>query len=567
MIDEKMKHENTIYIMIVIISSILLVLKLFITTENSFADETQYITTAYRFFKGDIMLVQEWSVVQTSSLLLVPFWWIWDLISGGSNDGVILYFRVMYLLFKLFVLLYSLYLTKDKPYKHQVYLAGLIYYFFTPQNIEAISYNTLGLGMIYLVIVMILVDRGKIIDYILCGLAFTVAAFVHPYNVLLYPAYFFVVLGFWVYEKKKQKRCEMSSFFKFKGFFWFSLSPLICVSLVIIYFFSQATLHEVMIGLKNTLTEPDHVYKEPFLKGCVHKILHNIDTFAKDYIFVTLVNGMWCVMLLFGRLKKRYFVKSTLAVLVFSFMYIMIAEKSFPMNIVFYAFFWFSFEEMILFRNCKIDYLLCILIAFGYSIAVSIGTNTGVISAGSAMASIGLISVVLWEFVYENNESEINNRNRIFDVTMFGIIIICTLIMRVALVWTEHYSPTVYSARIERGPMKGTWTKEYVRNSYYRDLDAMDLVGCNENDILLCGRVTPAAYLYSRADIGVNAVYFFHMNYEWLDAYYELNPTKVANVIYYSEVDENDLNSKFLQDVTRDYTVYDLPDGFLARKK
>lgn len=565
MLETKLKREYIIYAVIVLIFSFFLVLKMFVTTENSFADETIYITIASRFINGDVMLVHEWSAVQTGSLLLVPFVWIWNLFSSGNNDGIILYFRMIYLLFKLFVLLYSIHLTKDKPYRQQAFIAGLLYYFFTPQNIEAISYNTLGLGMIYLVILMILADRGRTRDYIICGLAFTIVVFVQPYNLLLYIAYVLCVFGILTYRKVTKRNCEVSSYFSIKGLCWFSLGPVICVLLLVFYLFSNASIQELILGVQNALGDPDHASTEGFFRGCCHRILHNVDTFAKDYILVTLINCIWTVWLIINRLKRRYFIKSTLFVLVFSFLGIMVIEKSFPMNIVYYAFFWFAIDEFIIMKEYKLNHILCMLIALGYAIGVSLGTNTGVISAGAALAALGLISVVLWTYVQRDVDNTASNR--IYNISMFSVIILAIFVMRILLVWTEVYSPSIYSAYIERGPMKGTWTREEVRDSYYRDLDAMDLVNCNEDDVLLCGRITPVTYLYTQAEVGIMAVNFFDMHYDMLDNYFEHFPNKVPTVIYYSSLNADDIDSRFLIEADKNYEVYDFEGGFLARKK
>ena len=60
-------------------------------------DEIFYISTVYRFFQGDAMLVDEWNNVQLFALLIYPFYSLIRLFHH-SNAEMILIFRIGYLL-------------------------------------------------------------------------------------------------------------------------------------------------------------------------------------------------------------------------------------------------------------------------------------------------------------------------------------------------------------------------------------------------------------------------------------------------------------------------------------
>ncbi|MCR5301517.1 MAG: hypothetical protein K6E49_03655 [Lachnospiraceae bacterium] len=62
------------------------------------SDESFYISTADRFYRGAVPFVDEWFRTQMSSLIMVPFYAVYVLITGG-NAGIVLYFRLLYLLF------------------------------------------------------------------------------------------------------------------------------------------------------------------------------------------------------------------------------------------------------------------------------------------------------------------------------------------------------------------------------------------------------------------------------------------------------------------------------------
>lgn len=60
-------------------------------------DESFYVSTADRFYRGSIPLVGEWFRTQMSSILMIPFYALFIAVAG-TNAGVILYFRLLYLL-------------------------------------------------------------------------------------------------------------------------------------------------------------------------------------------------------------------------------------------------------------------------------------------------------------------------------------------------------------------------------------------------------------------------------------------------------------------------------------
>lgn len=67
-------------------------------------DEAFYPTIAYRFLQGDRILFDEWSNMQLSAVVIMPFLKIYMLFTGGLN-GVYLYIRYCYTLLKIVIAL------------------------------------------------------------------------------------------------------------------------------------------------------------------------------------------------------------------------------------------------------------------------------------------------------------------------------------------------------------------------------------------------------------------------------------------------------------------------------
>lgn len=65
-------------------------------------DEAFYSTIAYRFMQGDAILYEEWSNTQLAGFLLLPVLMLYQAINGGM-DGIYLYIRYVYTIFKILI--------------------------------------------------------------------------------------------------------------------------------------------------------------------------------------------------------------------------------------------------------------------------------------------------------------------------------------------------------------------------------------------------------------------------------------------------------------------------------
>ena len=68
-------------------------------------DEIFYISTVYRFFQGDAMLIDEWNNVQLFAFITYPLYCLVRLFSN-SNEGIVFIFRIAYLVFQFLVSVY-----------------------------------------------------------------------------------------------------------------------------------------------------------------------------------------------------------------------------------------------------------------------------------------------------------------------------------------------------------------------------------------------------------------------------------------------------------------------------
>lgn len=138
-------------------------------------DEIFYISTVYRFFQGDAMLVDEWNNVQLFALLIYPFYSLIRLFHH-SNTEMILIFRIGYLLGTWSSAAYCY--IRLKRFGWVRILPALFYFMSTPYNINSLSYNTLAFGFVLLTLVTLAsAEKWTIGNAFLCGLFTACASF------------------------------------------------------------------------------------------------------------------------------------------------------------------------------------------------------------------------------------------------------------------------------------------------------------------------------------------------------------------------------------------------------
>ena len=117
-------------------------------------DECFYVSTADRFYRGALPLVDEWYRTQLSSIIMVPFYAVYVAVVG-SAAGVILYFRILYLILATAVsVVYYRVLSKDYP-GYVALLSSLFVMAFAHLNVATFSYYMLSSVFLELSLIII----------------------------------------------------------------------------------------------------------------------------------------------------------------------------------------------------------------------------------------------------------------------------------------------------------------------------------------------------------------------------------------------------------------------------
>ncbi|MBQ7583070.1 MAG: hypothetical protein IJT24_00530 [Lachnospiraceae bacterium] len=96
--DEKLKKYPIAGIVFALLTVILIIRGFYGFCQS---DESFYVSTAGRFAAGDLIFVDEWHPTQLFSLITMPFYKLYTVLTGGTA-GIILYFRVLFVLLTAF---------------------------------------------------------------------------------------------------------------------------------------------------------------------------------------------------------------------------------------------------------------------------------------------------------------------------------------------------------------------------------------------------------------------------------------------------------------------------------
>ena len=167
---------------------------LFIRCFYSFcwSDETFYISTCHRFFTGDSVFLHEWFPTQLSSLILLPFYTFY-MFFFGSNTGIILYFRILFVIMSLINATVLFSILRQHISIFSSCICSLMLLFYTHLNIATLSYYTLSVQF-FLISLLLIYHYYKTCDkrqLIISGILFAISVLALP---TLCIAYFIAIV-------------------------------------------------------------------------------------------------------------------------------------------------------------------------------------------------------------------------------------------------------------------------------------------------------------------------------------------------------------------------------------
>jgi hypothetical protein len=521
-------------------------------------DEIFYISTVYRFFQGDAMLVDEWNNVQMFAFITYPIYSLIRLFHH-SNEGIVVIFRLAYLIFQGLAAIYCYW--RLKRFGWVRILPALFYFVTTPYNINSLSYNTLAFGFILLTLVTLAgADELRYRDSFLCGIFIAGAVLANPYALLLFVLYGAVCLICSVQAYRKGERT--ADIWSVCNFFWTGVGAFVVLVLFLGFVFSRGSLQEILESFTYIVmdTERQKSFWEKLAKYFIR-----IHRYYPALVYVT--GGSILVWLLDRgkRIAGKWYLAAVMAVTV-------------P-YIIYYGFFW----EMV-----GINYMLIPLafpgvvawmvteekdekLFFGwyvpgliYTLLAHFATNTGILTVSASYMIASAASILLvWRAVKEQDRKGL--------YALLGILLAVQftgcIYQRITYVWgDEHLSQL--ECELTEGPLKGIHTSKENEQLYEEVLQDMEDLQMTSEDRLFVVGIAPWMYLNTEAECAAYSTWETLEDDPLIPIYYEIRPEKLPTVIYCYEYEESILETEFANNfINMGYEVHTMRHGIVLTNR
>ncbi|MBR3684194.1 MAG: hypothetical protein IKL78_04900 [Lachnospiraceae bacterium] len=215
-------------------------------------DEPFYLTLADRVVKGDALLSEEWHPTQLTGFLLAPIMALYRLFVH-TTEGILVNFRYIYVVYHVAVTFGIYHILKK--YKYLRMIAALFYMLYIPLQIMNFSYNSIGLSMTVISMLLLMtMERFSIVRCIGIGIAFAIATIACPHQAALYAVYTLVIAVLCI-KSAIQKKFD-KELLKTWGFITIGIS---IVSVIFaVFILSRASINEILTNLKFILDDTWH---------------------------------------------------------------------------------------------------------------------------------------------------------------------------------------------------------------------------------------------------------------------------------------------------------------------
>lgn len=531
---EKAKKQNLWFLAGLLGIGLILFWRCFYSVNTT--DEAYYIGTVYRLWFGDGMLCDEWNPTQQMcSFWLYPFYVLFRLILG-SNEGMILAFRLLYIVFQLFIsgYLYG----KLKKFGYISILPIFFYLLSTAFNINSLSYNTMANSALAALLVTLgMMEKPDWKNGIWCGIFASIVVMGNPYAVFAYILYGIACVAVTMIFKKLKKDVPVA--LQFATFFKMSLTAAGVLVVFLIFTFWHATLERIMNNLPYIVGDQEHVQRWNV------KISDYFRYFREHYFGAVLVPLVVSGSALFD--KKRvehgalYMILSVLAILPYMIYHGLISDYV-PVNLVTVPICFLGLPAFVVSKKpLRKVFYIWYLPAMVYPFIVQITSNTGPLAVSAGFVTAGAASVLLAAAWAGEQEGSLL-KNVVHGVILLQLIMM--LFLRITYVWADAPLSEL-TTKVERGAAKGLYTTELTAGYYEEMYDDIDALNMTEDDGLLVVGSEPLLYLYADRQVASYSTWQVYTNETRLYRYYEIHSGegRFPSVVYCAEADETIFDS------------------------
>ena len=501
----------------------------------NYYDEPYGIAAIWRFFKGGAILAEDWHPSQQlTAWVLYPVYWFWYTVLGG-NDGIMLGFRITYVVFQGIIACYCYY--RLRKYNYFGAAAALLFMFSTHNNMTTLNYNTIGIGcMMVLVTTLFTEENYQRTTLFLCGVLAAVIVLAQPFTIFIFLLWGLAVGISSIFKRKE----SLPQLLRIDHFIYIGLGAAFVLMLFLAVIFSRASGKELLTGIYFNLNDPEH------RMDISYKVLKYFERFYRYYkyqivfIFVSILIGFFKKGRISDILRSACWCFST-GILIYYLIYHGWISDYVPIDFLSVPMAFYGISVFALGRKKDWKLFFCwILPALMYSFCVQLATDTGIlaVSAATIIASAGGIILVCQAFFTERAYLPMTFEKCIMGILVAVFLLQAGLLIRQRIIFTWWSAPVQECTEIvTQGPAKGIRTSVEDLVWYENALKEIDSLELTESDRLLI--FEHASWLYLYADVPVATYSFWSVGEEnFLDEYYEVFPDKYPTVIYTSDVED-----------------------------
>ncbi|MCR5830703.1 MAG: hypothetical protein K6G67_01000 [Lachnospiraceae bacterium] len=514
-------------------------------------DESFYASTADRFYRGDLPLVGEWFRTQMSSILMIPLYAFYMMITG-SNAGVILYFRILYLIFSFIVSIVA-YRVIRKDYPGPVALMCSVFTMsYAHLGVATFSYYMMS-HMFLLLALFLIYDHkntGSWVRLVVAGVMTALAVMSMPALAIGYVAVMIAVLAVGIVGKIPKVPEAVREKIASIKLGRISLFTMIGIAIPAVIFMIYLLLHTNIRYLTETLpyvlVDNEHNNTWGYYIRKPHRSMTEV--FG---IYTWAVYFLCAITFVFQKpLQKRPFREAVVALdtILFAILAYLSYGHTGYISVAFFVFF-----IPLFFISRRKNHMLFVLFVIPSALFALIYCFASsdflyIIALGLAMATSAGICAV-YDLVSDNEDSDGGRPKSKVTDKVCAVPVICVCLYVLAITFTLRIV-NVYrdapldklTARIGDGVAKGLYTTgehltQYndvceVINDYCMGTDDFETISGNPKGNVLFSKILPWGYMVSELSCGYPTTWrSTAYDADRLDLYYDINKTSRPDVI------------------------------------
>lgn len=530
-------------------------------------DEAFYLTIPHRLTLGDAMFSDEWHLSQLSGFLLLPFVWIYTTITG-STGGIILAARIVYILVHTAaaVVIY----TRIRKFGYISVFASFLYFIFTPYNIMALSYDSMGLELVILAGVLIATaNYDKKLPIIFSGLAFAGAVLCNPYLAIGYVLFGICVAVHYIIRNRDVNFVLKSKMFSIKTFLFFTLGVGILAVIFLALTLTRVDINEILENLPYMLKDPEHPQLSMWAKiQSYFRAIFNCHPHFKYAVYAYAAMMIAMVIDCKRKLHRSVYLIITTAVVIFTQILFLPNLNSSTYNHIMFPLIFIGITSYILCKN-KPRELFAGLFVLGiiYSVCIHFTSNQGFYIISMALVASNMASYLFLAQLIKEMRENPDNITYALTIKRFSFVFAALMIIlqgsfqigsKANHVFWES-APENLTSKITAGPESGLYTTAANVENYNRLYNDLMMYKSKTPDNILCLTNTTWCYLaledfgygtFSSWLSGENDNTLLRLN-----EYYELNPDKIPRYIYIPKNSDWNIAGIVTQASAKGYTV------------